>query len=94
MGRPVSSSALVLLLALVQCGGEDRGRPEAPVPVEAGAGDPCAATTGLEFQNIADFEGDYAACDSAVSGGAMRECLYLNFDVAAAIETVDRSLRG
>jgi hypothetical protein len=78
--RPLASSSVVLVLALVGCGGEDKGRPQAPVPSEAGAADFCQATAGLEFQSISDFEGDTARCDPAVSPGVMAQCFYFNFD--------------
>jgi hypothetical protein len=89
MGRCGTIPALVLALALLQCGGADRGRPEAPVTVEAGAGDPCTAATGLEFQNIADFEGDVAQCDPAIAPGVMAQCFYLNYDVANSPRACD-----
>jgi hypothetical protein len=84
MARLASPLPLVLALTLAGCGGEDRGRPQAAVSVEAGVGDPCQAAAGLQFQEIANFEGDKAECDLAVAPptemNATPHCFYLNYD--------------
>jgi hypothetical protein len=73
----------VVALWFAGCGGRDDGRPSADVPptVDPLTVDPCSADDGLEFQNILNFEGATARCDSAVAAGPNQaSCLYFNYD--------------